>query len=97
MSRVLCPPPQVLASLRPLQPRLYSISSTILEAAAGVQVTVAEVRYSALHKEREGVCSTYLSSRLQVRGRGEGGRGQRRGGACRAVVRRGRAALCQCR
>ncbi|KAG2448381.1 hypothetical protein HYH02_006963 [Chlamydomonas schloesseri] len=57
---------QVLSCLRQLQPRLYSISSSPLEAAARVQVTVAEVKYLSLGKARIGVCSTMLSERLQV-------------------------------
>ncbi|KXZ56804.1 hypothetical protein GPECTOR_1g724 [Gonium pectorale] len=58
--------PQVLSCLRQLQPRLYSISSSPLEDPCRVQVTVAEVKYLSLGKERIGVCSTMLSERLQV-------------------------------
>lgn len=61
---------QLLGVLRPLLPRLYSISSSPLEADARVQVTVAAVRYQTLGLDRIGVCSTYLSERLQV---GHGG------------------------
>ncbi len=58
---------QVLSCLRQLQPRLYSISSSPLEDPTRVQVTVAEVMYSSLGKDRVGVCSTMLSQRIQVR------------------------------
>lgn len=57
---------QVLAALRPLLPRLYSISSSQLEHPKHVQVTVAVVRYASLDRERIGVTSTYLAERLQV-------------------------------
>ena len=57
---------QVLAALRPLLPRLYSISSSQLEHPSRVQVTVAVVRYASLDRERIGVTSTYLAERLQV-------------------------------
>ena len=57
---------QVLAALRPLLPRLYSISSSQLEHPRRVQVTVAVVRYRSLARERIGVTSTYLAERLQV-------------------------------
>ena len=57
---------QVLAALRPLLPRLYSISSSQLEHPTRVQVTVAVVRYASLNRERIGVTSTYLAERLQV-------------------------------
>ena len=56
----------MLAALRPLLPRLYSISSSQLEHPRRVQVTVAVVRYRSLSRERIGVTSTYLAERLQV-------------------------------
>ncbi|KAK9824028.1 hypothetical protein WJX72_007096 [[Myrmecia] bisecta] len=57
---------KVLACLRPLLPRLYSISSSMLEGPRQVQVTVAVVRYVSLGVERVGVTSTQLAERLQV-------------------------------
>eukprot|EP01023_Acetabularia_acetabulum_P032222 TRINITY_DN3009_c0_g1_i7.p1 TRINITY_DN3009_c0_g1~~TRINITY_DN3009_c0_g1_i7.p1 ORF type:complete len:556 (+),score=99.54 TRINITY_DN3009_c0_g1_i7:490-2157(+) len=51
--------------LRPLQPRLYSISSSPLEEQNKVQITVAEVKYESLGVDRVGVASTYLSERIQ--------------------------------
>lgn len=59
---------QVLAGLRQLQPRLYSISSAQAEAPDRVQVTVAVVRYDSLGQQRVGVTSTLLAERLQVSG-----------------------------
>ena len=56
----------LLSCLRPLQPRLYSISSSQLEQARRVQITVAVVRYKALGRERIGVTSTFLKERMQV-------------------------------
>lgn len=63
-----CRPPltSLLACLRPLQPRLYSISSSQLEHAERVQITVAVVKYKALGRERIGVTSTFLKERMQV-------------------------------
>ena len=57
----------VLACLRPLQPRLYSISSSQLENPTRVQITVAVVRYNSLGLDRIGVTSTFLKERMQVR------------------------------
>ncbi len=56
----------LLPRLRQLQPRLYSISSSPLEAAGRVQVTVAVVRYAATGADRVGVCSTFLAERLAL-------------------------------
>ena len=55
-----------LSCLRPLQPRLYSISSSQQEHPKRVQITVAVVRYNALGRERIGVTSTFLKERMQV-------------------------------
>lgn len=59
---------QVLGMLRALQPRLYSISSSMLEHEQRVQITVAAVRYSCLGRDRTGVASVQLADRLKVRG-----------------------------
>lgn len=58
---------QVLGALRPLLPRLYSISSSQLEGAARVAVTVAVVRYVSLGRPRIGVTSTYTAERVKAR------------------------------
>ena len=56
----------LLSCLRPLQPRLYSISSSQQEHVKRVQITVAVVRYKALGRDRIGVTSTFLKERMQV-------------------------------
>jgi len=48
-----------LALLKPLQPRLYSISSSPLAHPQQVHLTVSTVRYG----ERKGVCSSFLADR----------------------------------
>ncbi|WP_460418386.1 molybdopterin-dependent oxidoreductase [Pseudomonas sp. microsymbiont 2] len=48
-----------LALLKPLQPRLYSISSSPRAHPGQVHLTVATVR----HGERKGVCSSFLADR----------------------------------
>ncbi|WP_156399721.1 bifunctional nitrate reductase/sulfite reductase flavoprotein subunit alpha [Rhodococcus sp. Leaf278] len=50
-----------LSVLKPLQPRLYSISSSPKENPDEVQVTVSAVRYNVHGVPRRGVCSTYLA------------------------------------
>ncbi|GAX76992.1 hypothetical protein CEUSTIGMA_g4439.t1 [Chlamydomonas eustigma] len=57
---------ELLAVLRPLQPRLYSISSSPLENPKAVQATIAEVKYQSLGSDRIGVCSTYVSERIAL-------------------------------
>lgn len=57
---------QVVSCLRPLQPRLYSISSSSLEDSTKVGITVAEVTYSSLGSLRKGVASTFLTQRSKV-------------------------------
>ncbi len=56
----------LLSCLRPLQPRLYSISSSQRENPTRVQITVAIVKYVALGRDRIGVTSTFLKERMQV-------------------------------
>ncbi len=48
--------------LKPLQPRLYSISSSPLAHPGQVHLTVSTVRYG----ERKGVCSSFLADRAQA-------------------------------
>ncbi|KDD74152.1 hypothetical protein H632_c1527p0 [Helicosporidium sp. ATCC 50920] len=55
-----------LQCLRPLAPRLYSISSSPLEGHARVCATVAEVAYDSLGAPREGVASCQISRRALV-------------------------------
>ena len=58
-------PENFLAGLRPLQPRLYSIASSLAAAPDEAHLTVAPVRYE-LHGERRcGVASSQLADRIQ--------------------------------
>ena len=50
-----------LAVLKPLQPRLYSISSSPKENPGEIHLTVSPVRYNFQGVPRRGVCSTYLA------------------------------------
>jgi NADPH-dependent sulfite reductase flavoprotein alpha-component len=56
-----------LAVLRPLTPRLYSISSSPLVEPERVALTVSAVRYQHSGRTRHGVCSTFLADRSQDR------------------------------
>ncbi|HWA18318.1 MAG TPA: sulfite reductase subunit alpha [Devosia sp.] len=59
------PDPEALIEvLEPLQPRLYSISSSPKTNPGRVALTVDSVRYEALGRERHGVASTWLGGRL---------------------------------
>ena len=55
---------EFVSILKKLQPRLYSISSSPKAHPGEVHLTVAVVRYHAHHRERGGVCSTFLSDRV---------------------------------
>jgi len=56
-------PQDVLAALRPLQPRLYSIASSQLAAPDEVHLTVSVVRYGLQGAARTGVASGHLAER----------------------------------
>jgi sulfite reductase (NADPH) flavoprotein alpha-component len=59
------PDPEALVeSLDPLQPRLYSISSSPKTYPGRVSLTVDAVRYTIGTRRRHGVCSTFLADRL---------------------------------
>jgi sulfite reductase (NADPH) flavoprotein alpha-component len=59
------PPIQELVeSLDPLQPRLYSIASSPKAAPGAVHLTVAAVRYRRRGRLRKGIASTFLAERL---------------------------------
>jgi sulfite reductase (NADPH) flavoprotein alpha-component len=61
------PTPQELVDVqRRLMPRLYSIASSPRVHPTEVHLTVAVVRYETNHRERVGVCSTFLADRVQV-------------------------------
>jgi sulfite reductase (NADPH) flavoprotein alpha-component len=54
----------LVALLRSLQPRLYSIASSLLAHPNEVHLTVGVTRYQSQGRERQGVCSTYVADRL---------------------------------
>jgi len=55
---------ELISSLDPLQPRLYSIASSAKAAAGEVHLTVEPVRYQRRGRRRTGVASTFLCDRL---------------------------------
>ncbi|WP_198536559.1 sulfite reductase subunit alpha [Paenibacillus sp. DMB5] len=52
---------ELVEQLRPLQPRLYSISSSPKANPDEVHITVSTVRYESNGRARKGVCSTFLA------------------------------------
>lgn len=62
----LIPAPRaLLVALDPLQPRLYSISSSPKATPGKLHLTVDIVRWQSGERLREGVASTFLADRLQ--------------------------------
>lgn len=61
-------PQGLVDGLRPLQPRLYSISSSPKAHPGEVHLTVGEVHYELHGSPRKGVASTYLGARLAAGG-----------------------------
>jgi sulfite reductase (NADPH) flavoprotein alpha-component len=59
-------PQEFVDHLRKLMPRLYSIASSPKVYPTHVHLTVAIVRYQTNGRERVGVCSTFMSDRVQV-------------------------------
>ena len=59
-------PQEFVDHLRKLMPRLYSIASSPKVAPHEIHLTVAVVRYTTNHREREGVCSTFLADRARI-------------------------------
>jgi len=60
-------PDAFVSALKPIRPRLYSISSSPKAHADDVHLTVAVVRYvNALGRQCRGVASTYLAERLRA-------------------------------
>lgn len=51
--------------LKPLAPRLYSISSSPMAHPGQAHLTINVVRYQSLSRHRKGVCSTYLAERVE--------------------------------
>ena len=54
---------EFVKTLRKLQPRLYSIASSLRANPESVHLTVATVRYESHGRPREGVASTFLAER----------------------------------
>jgi sulfite reductase (NADPH) flavoprotein alpha-component len=59
------PAEQLLGLLKPLQPRLYSISSSPKVTPHEVHLTVSTVRYRCNERARSGVCSGFLADRAE--------------------------------
>lgn len=57
-------PDEFVGKLRKLQPRLYSIASSLKAFPEQVHFLVASVRYKSHGRKREGVASTYLADRI---------------------------------
>jgi len=57
-------PEAFIEALEPLQPRLYSISSSLKTSPGRVSLTVDAVRYEIDKRTRLGVCSTFLGGRV---------------------------------
>ncbi len=63
-----CDAETLVSALRPLQPRLYSISSSPKAHPGEVHLTVGEVHYDLNGRACKGVASTHLGARLQAGG-----------------------------
>ncbi|MBC8011449.1 MAG: sulfite reductase subunit alpha [Burkholderiales bacterium] len=59
-------PQEFVDHLRKLMPRLYSIASSARVYPTEIHLTVAVVRYTTNHRERHGVCSTFMADRVRV-------------------------------
>ncbi|HWN94543.1 MAG TPA: sulfite reductase subunit alpha [Methylomirabilota bacterium] len=57
-------PEEFVALLRKLNPRLYSIASSLKAHPGEVHLCVGTVRYETLGRSRKGVCSTFLADRV---------------------------------
>jgi sulfite reductase (NADPH) flavoprotein alpha-component len=62
--RVRFAPAQFVGLLKKLQPRLYSIASSLKAHPEEVHLTVDTVRYEIHGRHRKGVCSTFLAERV---------------------------------
>lgn len=59
-------PQGFISALRPLQPRLYSLASSLAAVPEEAHLTVAPVRYELHGEAREGVASSLLADRIAV-------------------------------
>jgi sulfite reductase (NADPH) flavoprotein alpha-component len=67
--RIRPDPEAFIEALDPLQPRLYSISSSLKTSPGRVSLTVDAVRYEIGARVRHGVCSTFLGGRIAPGGK----------------------------
>ncbi|MFT3968091.1 MAG: molybdopterin dinucleotide binding domain-containing protein, partial [Sphingobium sp.] len=61
-------PRDLMAVMRPLQPRFYSIASSPAAQEDEVQLTVSVIRYDCGGRQRMGVCSAFLADRSEAGG-----------------------------
>ncbi|MCM3633772.1 assimilatory sulfite reductase (NADPH) flavoprotein subunit [Paenibacillus camelliae] len=59
-------PSDVVSVLRKIPARLYSIASSLAAHPDEVHLTIRKVQYDAHGRQRNGVCSVYVSERLEV-------------------------------
>lgn len=59
-------PQEFVSQLRRLMPRLYSIASSPRVHPDEIHLTVVAVRYRTNERDRVGVCSTFLSDRVEL-------------------------------
>ena len=52
--------------LRPIPPRLYSISSSMESVGEEVHATVSVVRYERKNRQRNGACSSHLADEIEI-------------------------------
>ncbi|MGG4455140.1 assimilatory sulfite reductase (NADPH) flavoprotein subunit [Brevibacillus porteri] len=57
---------EFVSILRKLPPRLYSISSSLKSYSDEVHLTIRNVHYQAHGRDRYGVCSSYITDRLET-------------------------------
>jgi sulfite reductase (NADPH) flavoprotein alpha-component len=62
--RVKFSPEEFVSLLKKLQPRLYSIASSLKAHPEQVHLTVDTVRYEICGRKRKGVCSNFLAERV---------------------------------
>ena len=55
-----------VAGLRPLQPRVYSLSSSLAAMSDEAHITLSPLRYELHGSDRHGVASAYLADRTEV-------------------------------
>lgn len=61
-------PQDFVTALRRMQPRLYSIASSLRRHPGEAHLTVVAVTYTVRGRERRGICSTFINQRWPVGG-----------------------------